>query len=254
VADLEHELDELYQLPLTEFTSARNDLATRLKAEGRAGESDDVKGLRKPSVAVWLVNRLARERELDVQRLRKAGEAVAKGQIDATAGRSSDAFLEARQEEQRALARLGEAAREIAAREQVGSAAVDRAVDTLRAASLSDEGRELLKRGRLTEELEAPGFEALAGLVAATPKRPTTPAKPKKDDRRGALKEARERLREVRAEERELVAAARKAAQAADRAEAEAASLRERAEEAKADATAAAERGAAAEAEVERLS
>jgi hypothetical protein len=252
VAGLDHELDELYQLPLSEFTSARNDLAKRLKADGRGDESDEVKGLRKPTVPVWLVNRLARERELDVQRLRKAGEAVAKGQIDATAGRSSDAFLKARQEEQRALARLGDAAREIAAREQVGSAAVDRAVETLRAASLTDEGRELLKRGRLTEELEPPGFEALAGLVGAAPRRPAAP--PGKDDRRGALKEARERLREVRAEERDLVAAARTAARDAERAEDEAATLRERAEKAEAEATAAGERRAEAEAEVERLS
>jgi hypothetical protein len=253
-ADVARELDELYHLPLSEFTAARNELAKRLKTDGRGEEAEEVRALRKPTVPVWLVNRLAHERELDVQRLRKAGEALAKGQAAATAGKSSDAFVEARQEEQRALTRLSEAAGEIAAREGLGAAATDRALETLRAASLSEEGRELLKRGRLTEELEPPGFEALAGLVGSAPPRTEAPAK--KDDgseQRQALKEARERVKELKAEERELEAAARDAARDAARAEKEAAALRSRASDAETDAADAAERRAEAEAEVERL-
>src|SRR6266550_1075876 len=69
-----------------------------------------------------------------------------------------------RRDEQRALERLAGAAREVAVREGSGQAAVAQATQTLRAASLTDDGRELLKRGRLTEELEPPGFEALTGL------------------------------------------------------------------------------------------
>ena len=256
-ADLDSELDELYQLPLSDFTSARNDLARRLKAEGRDEEADEVKGLRKPTVPARRVNQLASERELDVQRLRKAGEAVAKAQIDAASGRSSDAFLEARQEEQRALARLSDAAKEIASRERLSAAAIDRAMETLRAAALSEEGRELLRRGRLTEELEAPGFEALAGLVGSAPRRaapaPPTPKKDGRPERRQALKDARERVQELRAEQRELDAAARDAGRAANRAEKQAAELRKRAEEAQADAADAANRRAEAEAELEEL-
>ena len=247
----EADVDELYRLPLSEFTSARNELAKKLKAEGRAEEADEVKGLRKPSVAVWLVNRLAQERELDVQRLRKAGETLAK----ATAGRSSDEFLEAQHEQHRALARLGDAARELASREKVGAAAADRALETLRAASLTEEGRELLKRGRLTEELEPPGFEALAGLVGpAPPKKRATAPKDETAGRRQALKEARERLKELRAEERELAAAAREAEREAQRAEKHAADLRTRADNDRAEADAAAERSTEVEEEVERLS
>ncbi len=235
----EADVDELYRLPLSEFTSARNELAKKLKAEGRAEEADEVKALRKPTVAVWLVNRLAQERELDVQRLRKAGETLAK----ATAGRSSDDFLEAQREQHRALARLGDAARELASRDKVGAAAADRALETLRAASLTEEGRDLLKRGRLTEELEPPGFEALAGLVGgAPPKR----AKPPKEDKRAALKRARDRVKELRAAEREADAAVRAAEREAERATKEAEAARSRAEEA-------AQQLAEAEEEVERL-
>ena len=238
-------LDELYRLPLSEFTSARNELAKKLKADGDPEAADEVKALRKPSVAVWLVNRLTQERELDVQRLRKAGETVAQ----ATAGHSSDAFLEAQREQHRALARLGEAAREIAAREKVGAAASDRAVETLRAASLTNEGRELLKRGVFTEELDPPGFEALAGLVGGPPRKSAPAAKDSRDE----LKQARERVKELRAQERELDTAAREAERDADRAEKEAAKLRTRADEARAEAQDAERRRAEAEAEVEGL-
>jgi hypothetical protein len=254
-AKLEQELDELYQLPLGEFTAARNELAKRLKAEGLAGEAEEVKSLTKPSVAVWLANRLTRERELDVQRLRKAGEALLKAQMDAAAGRSSKAFVEAQQEERRALARLADAAGEIAKREKIGASAADRATKTLRAASLTEEGRELLERGRLTEELEPPGFEALAGLIGVAPAPRKAEPEPKDDraNQRRALEEARERLKELRAEERELAAAARTAEREVKQAESRASELRRAAEEARTQAADAAERVAEAESQLERL-
>jgi hypothetical protein len=209
---LEEELDRLYALPLNEFTAARDELAKRLRADGERDLADEVKGLRKPTVAVWLVNQLAREREMDVKRLLKAGEALGKAQA------SAKGFAEARSDEQHALGRLASAAREAG----VGPQAADRAIQTLRAASLTDEGRDLLKRGRLTEELEPPGFEALVGMPAT--KRPK--AKPKPPPRKNPkLKKAQERVRKLKAE-----------AQRAER-----------------EATAAAERLAKAEAELERL-
>jgi hypothetical protein len=228
---LEEELDRLYALPLNEFTAARDDIAKRLRGEGERELADEVKQLRKPPVAVWLVNSLAREREVDVKRLLKAGEALASAQAAAT----REGFADARRDEQHALERLAGAARELAGREGVGAPAADRAVQTLRAASLSEEGRELLKRGRLTEELEPPGFEALSGMPVAPPE-PKRPA-PKRQSAR--LKKAREKVGKLKAEERELATAARAAQREAERA------VR--------DATAAAKRLAEAEAELERL-
>lgn len=105
-AALERELDALYQLPLDQFTAARNELAKRLSADGQAEQADRVKALRKPTVAVWLVNRLVREDELDVQRLLKAGESLAKTQARVAQGQSPEAFLDARREGERALERL----------------------------------------------------------------------------------------------------------------------------------------------------
>ena len=241
-AQLEAELDRLFGLPLSEFTSARNELAKELRDAGSREEAEQVKALRKPSVAAWLVNRVSRERELDVQRLLNAGETLRKAQADAASGQG-EAFAEARRDEQRALERLAEAAREIAVREGSGQAAVAQATQTLRAASLTDEGRELLKRGRLTEELEPPGFEALTGLVPAQP--PKRRAKPRQPS-----KKAREKVEKLRRTEREAASAALAAEQEADQAEKEASKLRERAAKARANADAAAAKRATAEREL----
>lgn len=252
--ELGREIDRLYALPLGEFTAARDDDVKQLRADGQRDLADQVKQVRKPTAAVWIVNRLAHEREVDVQRLLKAGEALAKSQVEAASGNAADSFTEARREEQRALERLADAARELAEREALGASGIERAIQTLRAASLTAEGRELLKRGRLTEELEPPGFDALS----AAPKRRTRPAKPTerkgdREERRRVLKEARERVGQLRSKERELVKAARAARAEAERAEREAAASRKRADAEEAKAAAAADQLAAAETELERL-
>ena len=255
-AALERELDALYQLPLAQFTSARNELAKRLRADGQAEQAEHVEALRKPTVAVWLVNRLVREDELDVQRLLKAGESLAKTQAKVTQGQSPEAFLDARREEQRALERLTRAAQGLAESAGVGRSAVDRATQTLRAASLTDEGRRLLKQGRLTEELQPPGFEALAGVNFAPPMRQSERPSAQtatQGDRGRALKELRDSLHRLRSEERELWNAARAAAHTAERAEMEARRKRAEAEYAQAEADEARARFEAAEAELERL-
>jgi hypothetical protein len=258
-ADFERDVDRLYDLPLAEFVPARDELAKRARAERQGELAARVKRLRKPSVAAWVVNRLARERELDVQRLLKAGEALAKAQVEAAQG-SAEGFPEARREEQRALERLGDAAREIVEREGLGAAVVERVTRTLRAGSLTDEGRELVKQGRLAEELQPPGFEALAGLAGAPARRARGRRAPQRrrgaDDRaerRRATSEARQRVRALRAEERELEKAAAAAERDAERAEREAAAVRETADRARAEAESAAEARAAAEQELDRL-
>ena len=256
-ADLQGDVDRLYELPLSEFTSARDELVKRLRSEGDRERAQEIKTLRKPTAAAWLVNQLARERQLDVQRLLKAGESLTTSQAKAAAGKSLETFSEARRDEQRALERLAEAAREIAERAGIGSAALGKATVTLRAASLTAEGRELLRSGRLTEELEPPGFEALTGLEGLGQKPAPAKTKPPRSDlraeKRQAVKEARERVRQLRAEERELATAARAAAREAERAEAEAGAARSRAVETREKARAMSDQREAAEAELDRL-
>jgi hypothetical protein len=202
----DEELDRLYGLPLDEFTRARDELARSIRQEGDAERAAEIKGLRKPSVPAWVVNQLARQRELDVQRLVKAGEQLAGAQAEAMRSQKGDAFLEARRDEQRALEALAAGAREILAEAGRGSGALDRVLATLRAGSLTEDGRALLKRGRLTEELEPPGFEALAGL--APPPRPAEPKAPSPSELRGRVRDLR---RELRTLETQAAAAERRA-------------------------------------------
>ena len=253
-ADFEGDLDRLYQVPLSEFTSARDELTQQLRAQGEREKALEIKKLRKPTAGVWVVNQLVRERPLDVQRLLKAGESLTKSQAKAAAG-TPETFPEARRDEQHALEQLAEGAREIAERAGIGSPALGKAMETLRAASLTAEGRELLRRGRLTEELEPPGFEALAGLEGRG--RQVAPAKPPRSDdraeKRRALKQARARVRQLRADERELATAARAAAREAERAEAEAGAAQNRAADAQEKARAMSDQRKAAEADLDRL-
>ena len=54
------EPDDLYGLPLDRFVAERGALAKALRADGRRDEASRVAALRKPSVAAWAVNQLAR--------------------------------------------------------------------------------------------------------------------------------------------------------------------------------------------------
>jgi hypothetical protein len=219
VPDLEAELDELYGAPLDEFTARRNDLARRLRGAGRNEAAERVADLRKPSVAVWVVNQLARTEPKAVSALAAAAEDVAKAQgaADATA---ATAAATARHRD--ALQRLGAQAQ--GAVRELSEDARQRVTTTLRNASLDPATRAELVRGRLTEEPEASGFELAAGLGAVPrPKRArqATDAgrtkaleklKRERDDAREALSAARSRLREAEKE-------AKRARQEAERAE-----------------------------------
>ena len=270
--DATEEIGRLYGLPLDGFTGARDELAKRVRREGDGERAAEIKGLRKPSLPAWVVNQLARQRELDMQRLLKAGEQLAGAQVEAIRAQSGDAFLEARRDQQHALEALASRAREILADAGRGTASLDRVLATLRAGSLTEEGRALLASGRLTEELEPPGFEALAGLEIPTGPSRTRPAKkaapkavvppapePKEPTRseiqpsRKLANEARRRVRDLRQELRALETRAAAAERRAER-------LREQLEAAEADASRrdeqrrrAEEELAAAEGELEQL-
>ncbi|HWO80540.1 MAG TPA: hypothetical protein VNM44_08820, partial [Gaiella sp.] len=156
---LDGEIDRLYGLPLADFTKERDALARRLRADGSRDEATEVGALRKPVLAAWVVNRLARERRDEVRALVGAAEGIRKGTPEA-----DERFRTAADE----LVRAG---RELLAAEgRTASDAVVRDVaTTLRSAAAADP--KLLTSGRLTEPVEATGFEAMAGAVAPA-KRP----------------------------------------------------------------------------------
>ena len=90
------EADELYGLPLEEFTAARDALAKRLRGEKRREDADAVKALKRPSVAAGAINLAVREHGADDllaagEELRAAHGALLDGSGDAAAVREATA-------------------------------------------------------------------------------------------------------------------------------------------------------------------
>ena len=72
-------------------------------------------------------------------------------------------------------------------------AVLERVSATLRAAAVSDDGRQLLESGRLTTELEPAGFGGLAGAPAAGKRRPRAERQAQTVDRRRQREEEQQR-------------------------------------------------------------
>jgi hypothetical protein len=219
--------DRLYGLPLEEFTAARNELAKEL------GDAT-IKQLKKPTVAAWAVNQLARSREVDVRRLLRAGEQLEQAQKAAVEGGDQRAFEQARAAEREALSRLRSQAADLlrAGGHPATDATLERVTRTLHAGAVTEHGRALLREGQLAEELEPQGFGAFAGVKPAAPR-----AKAKVPDKTAARK-ARKQA-DAASKDAEAAAAAVRDAEgeldrlrrAAKRAATEAERLRTKAEE-----------------------
>jgi len=204
-ASLEDELDRLYGVEPGTFTAERNALAKSLRAEGRRDDAERVAGLKKPSVSASIVNRLARQRRKDVDMLLDAGHRIRETQRGVLEGKERAELDEGRRRQEQALDALRDAARELGA----SGATLERVSRTLRTAGVTDEGRELLARGRFTGDLALQGFDAVAELGAVakpTTRKPPQPTRAKRDlaKERAALSAARERLREARSELQKL--------------------------------------------------
>lgn len=83
------DVDALFQLPLVEFTAARNALAASLKAAGRTKDAIAVKALPKPSLSAWTVNQLYWRQRKTFDRLVAAGTRLRSAQASRLAGRGS---------------------------------------------------------------------------------------------------------------------------------------------------------------------
>ena len=168
---VEQTADELYGRPPAEFTRARDERAKALRKEGRRDEADAVKALRKPTVAAGVLNRLARQRPKDVQRLLAAGEELRAAQEELLAGGDRGAFQSAATKEREEVAKLAHEAAELAAEAGEGAspALTEKIATTLHAAALDEQTAEELRAGRLVREREAIGG---FGAMRRMPSRP----------------------------------------------------------------------------------
>lgn len=165
-AKLNDEVDELFKLPLAEFTDARNALAKRLKQSGRATDADFVKTLAKPSVSAWTVNQLYWEHRDEFEALLAAGQRVRQAQTSGVAGRLADMrqALDARRE---SLTELSDVATSLLqdAGHNPSPDTVRRITTTLEALSALESLTDGVTLGRLTQDVDPPGFESLASFM-----------------------------------------------------------------------------------------
>jgi hypothetical protein len=209
-------LDELYSAPLDEFVARRTTLAKQLKADGRADEAAEVSGARKPTVPVWAANQLARRNRPAVEKLLDAS-----AELRAAIGKGDrEGFAAAQQRQGEALRKLRNAARSLLG--EPTEPTLERIVSTFRSGSVDEELRGPLAGGRLTEEPEPGGFDALAGLSFAPSGSRAPKGKPKRggDGRAERVKRATAALREAKTQQRERERAARDADRAAENARA----------------------------------
>ena len=153
MSQMESRIDELYQLPLDEFTPARNALAKELKQPA-------IKSLEKPNVPAWAVNQLFWKERPAYDRLVAAAEQLRGEHRKLLAGKSSG-IREAEQSHREALR---DAINHIKALLQSAGQALSPATlgaiqETLEALPGGD------PPGRLTKPLKPLGFEALSGVA-----------------------------------------------------------------------------------------
>ena len=238
--EAEEALDHLLALPPQEFTAARNAAAKQLAADGRRAAAAEIKALARPPVAVWILNRLAREQADVVEAFLDAADGLREayrsgGDIRAATGPQRDA-------EARAAAAAIALARAQGANV---SETVSRGVhQTLSAAAADEQVAGALRAGRLLGEPEAPSIDQLLASIPAAPPaaRPQAPA--------GTSQRARKALQAGVAEAEEEAGRARDDARAAADAAAEAQREAERARRA---AVAASELSDAAQERLEAL-
>lgn len=179
--------DALYGAPLDAFVAERKRLADELKAAGDKAAAAEVAKLRKPSVSAWVVNQLYRSARGDIDALLAAAEKLRAGKMAAQKDlRAALAGLRARAEE--VLRDGGHKASE---------STLQRVQMTLQAISAAG-GLSADEEGRLVEDRDPPGFEALGGWAGIEVERDDEAAPAPKETRdRDRERERRDRQAEV---------------------------------------------------------
>src|SRR2546425_9438737 len=168
---------------LDEFTNARNAKAKELKAAAQKELADEVAGLKKPPVAVWAVNQLARRNKPALERLRRSGEGVVQAQSGAVSGRKN-AAPELRSASEALQRELEAAVREAGDVLRAGDHAADEATlrrvqEMLRLAAVSGgDTWDRLQRGALIGEPRAGEDMLTAAFAVGSAGAPSPPAAP----------------------------------------------------------------------------
>lgn len=207
-------LDVLFTVPPDRFVAERDALARALREAGKPEQAARAAALRRPTASVFAVNQAARADSGRVEALLEASARLRQeqGSGDAEALRAA---LQVHRAALRALVGAADDALRGAGIRGEHARAIE--TDLQMAAAGSREQREQLRAGRLTSDLAAAGFDALAAGAAqlqASARRPP-PAAPH-ESVAARKREEQERLEEKRRELQEKSAAAEAARKLAE--------------------------------------
>ena len=247
----EDDIDRLFATPLAEFTSMRNALASRLKKAGREEDAAKVKALAKPSITAWAVNQVYFKHRDLFEHLRMSGERVREAQLSQAAGKQVD-VRSALDKRRNALGRLTGYA--LATLETSGHAATpeaERRINaTLEAISVASLESDVERPGRLTRDMDPPGFDALTAWMpgASVPVKPSKVTPPRRsspdttNNNEVAARARKEAAITLLRQTQSALAAARKRVEQAEAALAEAETLKQETDKQLAQARAASDR------------
>jgi hypothetical protein len=170
VASIDSEVDGLFKLALAEFTAARNALSSRLQKAGDKDAAASVKALSKPPISAWVVNQLYWRHRNAFDRLLSAGARLRQAQASQLAGQVSN-LREILATHRETLTELSRQAAAILA-----ESGHQPSPDVMRRVTMTLEGlaaQGLLEgapaAGRLTADVDPPGFETISALAPRQP-------------------------------------------------------------------------------------
>ena len=193
--------------PPADFVSART---TRAKEAGDAALAAQIRALRKPSIAAWVVNVFAQERSGQLDQALQLAAELREAQDDLDA----PALAELGRERRQLTRRLAEMAADLAGSrgERITPATLEAVEQTISAAFFDPGAAAAVASGRLVRALEPTGSaddirESVAGEVTALEPSPSRPA-----DELQARRVRREAEKRVAAAEKSLTTAERELA------------------------------------------
>jgi len=173
--------DELYRLPPSEFTAARDERARVAKAAGRREDAAAIKKLARPTTSAWLVNQLSREAPDGLARLFEVADALQEAQRTLAGDRLRELSAQRRQ----VVTELLPVAVAVADRtgQPASPAVVEEVRATLEAAVADNDARDAVRSGRLTRALAYAGLGEvdLSAAIALAPA--TATARPARSGR-----------------------------------------------------------------------
>jgi hypothetical protein len=198
--------DQLYGIVPSEFVRTRDQQVAAARQRGDRTLATEIKQLRRPTVGAWLVNRLAKERRSDLDRLLQIGHGLRQAQSSL----DRDRMRALSEERHAAVGQLSSAARSLAAEagQEAGEPVLSEVTATLEAAVADEAAAQLVGSGRLTTTLRYAGLGSAidAGAVATgvsptrrPSKRQTAPERPD-PEREAAATRARAALAAARKE------------------------------------------------------